>query len=223
MTRRALLVAVSGVVLTCGALAGPAPAGAATRRCDPKGSKTVLRSSHARVYLVDGRYWGCLLAYRKPRYLRNGPPLETPHVNGRYLLYTMPSTYDEGADFVPAHGYVVDLRPPGTRGVPPRGRVHSFDTPGPGPTIQGEPANARNGVNPVTDAVVSAHGSAAWISRPGSAGGDYRVFKVDRHGSAAPVQLVAAGSDIAPTSLRVSKTTLSWRQGGTARTVRLHH
>lgn len=221
MARRALLsCAGAGALLAL----GPAAAvSAASKRCEPKGSKTVLRGSQARVYVLDRRYYGCVYSYGKARYVRNGPPFETTRLNGRFLLYTMPTAYDEGAGLVPAHGFVVDLRPPGTRGVPGRGHVHNFDTPGPGPTVDGEPANARNRVNPVTDAIVSAGGSGAWISKPPPAGGDYRVFKVDRHGTDAPVELVAAGPDIAPTSLRVSATTLTWRQGGATRTARLHH
>jgi hypothetical protein len=224
--RRAVLAGSVCALGICVAAARPAPA--ASRRCEPKGSKVILRGSQALVFTLDRGFWGCVYRYHKPRVLRARPPFETPRLNGRFALYSMPSTYDEGADFVPAHAFVVDLRPPGTPGVPGRGSVHAFGTAGPGPAIDGEVANARNGVNPVTDAVVSAGGSAAWISKPPPTGGDYRIFKVDRHRPSDPtvpeiVDLVAAGPDIAPTSLGVSGRTIAWRQSSKRRTARLRH
>jgi len=72
----------------------------------------------------------------------------------------------------------------------------------------------------VTDLLVGPHGSVAWILQRGTRSAP-KTLLVYAAGVTGPVRLLDEGPDIGPTSLSLSRGTLSWRHAGVLRTAAL--
>jgi hypothetical protein len=189
-------------------VAAPAPAGAQTRlpktprSCHPAHATTLAASQYARVFRVRALIpstrtrltYGCLLSRGRPVrfHLPDFPTGYGPiALAGRYVAYG--SYSDCAAGFCDPNEVVVqDLR---------SGRRSFVD----GPLRVGE----------VTDLVLRATGSVAWIQsqfdETGTIQPGLQVVKAER-GAAAVV--LAEGTDVARGSLALARTTLYWTKAG---------
>lgn len=67
------------------------------------------------------------------------------------------------------------------------------------------------GVGPAVAIVVKSDGAVAWIVESGFMPTEYQVHAVDKTGS----RLLASGTNIVPSSLKLTGSKLQWTQGGT--------
>ncbi len=204
------LVIVATFVITA------APAGAADHhpksKCPPSAGRPVAASGEAEAYLGPERsdperivFYAC--AYGASRVYELGPtPYSTSSasggvqhvvVAGTVVAYETERFSDEGETLLSARNLVIvrELR---------NGRIlHRV------PTGPSEPPD-RVGKGPATAVVVKSDGAVAWIVPTGIAPSTYEVRAVDKAGE----RLLAAGTDIGPTSLAVAGTTVYWTQEG---------
>jgi hypothetical protein len=181
------------------ALVAPAAAPAAGPSCPPPKTKTFFRTATARVYYTPaGRPFGCLRRVRRavaldsyvdPFYAPGDARLGQVRQAADVIGYTW---IDPGIPAVYVQS--VDLR---------RGRTMR--------RVQLEPqAILEPDQVAVTSLAVRASGSLAWIQR---LEGELSVWRLDRRGR----HRLDVGPGIAPTSLRLRASRLSWRSGGVRR------
>jgi hypothetical protein len=217
-TMRYLLIVILG---TC--LASP-PAiayGVHGTPCELKGSRSVVHTDHARIYQRAGDTFGCL--YSRNRRYKIGDYAHDDYgvlgqrnvrLAGRYVAF---EDYSEGKDGLQYHVVVIDLRD--------GRRVHDVAT-GPTPADTGVQGFAF-GIGPTTRLQLRATGAVAWIARNRySADVEYEVRKRDTNSARGSdgdlgTKLLARGANIAPTSLRLRRSTLTWIQDGQPETARL--
>lgn len=169
---------------------------AAATPCGPSRAHTLASTHSARVYTQAGAVYGCVRGRRPvrlapPAHL-GSPQLEQFAISGRHAAFAEGS---HGVDTSSASVVVVDLRS-GRRlavlpaATPPR-RPESFES--------------------VTALVLSGT-RVAWIASSGAVG-----LPVPRYEVHAGRKLLDEAPDIAPRSLALRGSTVSWRHGGAAR------
>jgi hypothetical protein len=80
------------------------------------------------------------------------------------------------------------------------------------------PKPGYTGIGPSEGLVVKSDGAVAWIVNAGFGQNELQVHAADRSGS----RVLASGSNIAPHSLRLNGSKLSWMQGGSRVSARLN-
>jgi hypothetical protein len=197
-----LLAACGSSAASTGTAAGPRPK---APNCGPPRARTLAYSAQARVYTVGGSAYGCVVPARNT--LRLGSVLGFPHgrthigavaVAGRIAAYGVTAF---GVDTSGTNVLVRRLSDGALLGSYPATAVRLAES-----------------FSAVGSLVVRADGAVAWIGRTTSIGRLARAVQVWKAGpSAASPTLVDSGGGIAPASLRLHGSTLSWRDGSTAR------
>jgi hypothetical protein len=179
--------------------------GALASGCVPDGARTVAAAGGARLYIEGGALFGCLGATRT----RLGGAPGSPHLGAtrvvRFALaprYAGIDTLTMGVDTLESTVSIVDLTTGATSAsapaTTPERRAESF-------------INA-------TALAIDRQGTLAWIGSRSAIGvpaPTYEVHTLTRRGTGS---LLASSARIAPHSLRLRATTLSWRQGGRTHT-----
>ncbi|HEX4283278.1 MAG TPA: hypothetical protein VHZ27_21095 [Solirubrobacteraceae bacterium] len=209
MRLRPMLVAMVAFLAACGSssahtsTATPAHPGAPTIACGPATAKTLAASARARVYQVGSEVYGCAASGRGSfrlgnathtiRELRAGPVA----VAGDLAAYGLTSF---GIDTVRAQVVVRRL----TDGA----RLQAF------PATKAVGAESFESVGSV---VVKPDGAVAWIAHESSIGARGQTTEVQSARAGGSNVVVASGSGIDPSSLRLRGSTLSWRDAGVTR------
>jgi hypothetical protein len=162
-------------------------------------------SPQARVYAVGSIVYGCAVPGRRSFRLGNslGFPRSRTHlgevaVAGRIAAYSVTAF---GVDTSGTNVLVRRLSDGARLGSYPATSVHFAES-----------------FSAVASVVVKADGAAAWIGRTTAIGRSGASIQVWKAGPSAPSPtLVASGSGIAPGSLRLRGSTLSWREGAATR------
>ena len=193
------LVAVSAALAVVAATSASAEA-ARTPTCTKKSGTTVVATKQARVFKKGGRVYACLYRLARHRagrrFLLGDGSVRNVRLAGRFVGYSR----------------VVDTGPKVTVKELRRGRlVHNA-----------RPTSLSPAPPVVTDLVLKRNGSVAWIAGstpldipmapPGTVvpRPTYQVQKADRDSSA----VLDQGRDIAPGSLALRRSTVSWSKGG---------
>jgi hypothetical protein len=196
-------------------IAAPHPAQARSEHlgCRPAGARTIAQSSLARIFRFGGRSYGCLLsanrAYRLgdlstsesyPDTVRLGSVVR---LAGRFVAYEVRRVGRADSEY---EVFVRDLRTGAVRRHPKP--YEQLALPSEGPDAG------------VTDMVLNARGSVAWIVRNVYASPvRLEVRKADPTASST---LLGAGIAIEPASLSLGRDgTLRWVDGGVTRTAAL--
>jgi hypothetical protein len=152
-------------------------------------------------------YYGCV--YGQAAVFLGFPPGpchcgDVRHVTLAGALVAYDSYFRETSSGESVTSWTVEVRD--LRGGELRGGrfVHNLST---GESSGGSQRRDGNGL--ATAIVLKRDGAVAWIVRTVTSPGEYQVWAVDRTGR----RLLAARSDIAPSSLRLTGSALSWRQG----------
>jgi hypothetical protein len=202
---RALIVALLGALTVFGpsAASGRSPA---PPRCGPVAAPTIASSGQARVYAWEGGVYGCSFAHG--RAFRLGNTAEALHqsrvqlvvVAGADAAYALASA---GVDTVSATVVV--------RRLTDGSRLARFAA-----TRSG----LVEGVRSVTSLALKSDGAVAWIGVAHSIVAHRQVIEV--HGASASAaasanRVLDSGPGIAPQSLRLHGSTLTWRHGHATR------
>jgi hypothetical protein len=190
-------------------------ANGATLACQLKGSRTVVRDAHARIYQRAGDTFGCLYSrghrYKVGGYSRDDSGVvaqRNVRIAGAYVAF---ESYSEGKDGLQYH--VINLR---------TGREVQDVATGPTPGDTGVQGFVF-GIGHTTTLQLRATGAVAWIaSNRYTPSPQYEVRKRDTNSARGPdgdrgTKLLATGPDIDPKSLRLRRTTLIWSQDGQPR------
>jgi hypothetical protein len=213
VARVVLLLITLGTLAACGS-SSASPSGtssssaaAASARCGPASARTLARGSQVRVYVQKGIVLGCLGgSHRRPVTLgATGSCLRTSRVNavavaGRMVAVAITRC---GVDTAPAQVRVIRLSD--------------------GHQLFSHAAIANPGPESfatVTALVAGANGRVAWIATAQSIA-THRVLTEVLSGRGAAARLLDSGASIAVHSLRLSGSTLGWRDGGRRRTAQL--
>ena len=197
-----------GLMLAVLAVAGASAQAATAPTCSKKSGTTVRATKHARVFTKRGRVYACLyrVARDRPgrRFLLGNASVRNVRLAGRFVAYSR--VVDEGARVT-----VKELR---------RGRI----------VRNARPMTLSPGFPVVTDLVLKRNGSLAWIAgstpldlpmappgTPVDRRPNFEVHKADTGGRA----VLDQGRDIAPASLRLIRSTVSWTKGGLIRSAQL--
>jgi hypothetical protein len=188
-------------------LALAASAGAAPASCVPAAAKPLRSSGAAHIYSQGTVLYGCLGARRTRLGTLRGT---VPFPATRIALYALSGGYagidtvQMGVDTFSSTVALVDLRTGATvataPGTTPERRAESFIT--------------------VTSIAVNDTGTLAWIGRRSAIGVPQPTYEVHAL-NAARRRLLASSATIAATSLRLRGDTISWRDGGRARSATL--
>ncbi|HEY2651682.1 MAG TPA: hypothetical protein VGI50_07165 [Solirubrobacteraceae bacterium] len=174
--------------------------------CGPESAQTLAVSRRARVYLSAGQVYGCAIATGHSYHLGAGQrSLRQSHVGviavaGRYAGYGLSNF---GVDTVSAQVIVRNLAN--------------------GDVLHEAPAASRvlvESFQSIDSIVLKPDGAVAWISQVGSVvshGRYLEVHRLDSRGEA----LLDSGAGIVSRSLRLHGSTLTWRNGSTARSASL--
>ena len=210
-TALAVLAATSSVAAGLGrvdeARGGPS-------RCKPADSRTLAKSSEARVFAWRGEIYGCVYSIGRRVNLRcpsSGPddcfsseyPDRVYALAGRYVAYPQDFTNPDIGE-TERRLIVTDLR----RGRERRSIAPVFDRSSPDRPV-------------IEQIVLKRNGSVAWLARGYSLDRDAQTreaYRMDRRGR---VRL-DEGPDIVKRSLRLRKRTLSWLKSGVRRTATLY-
>ncbi|MGH2851650.1 MAG: hypothetical protein ACRDLP_13650 [Solirubrobacteraceae bacterium] len=201
MLRGGILAAA--VVL--GAAVAAADASSAPSSCAPPHAKILATSGNARIYSLTGAIYGCL--GHRDTLLAGGPSSGPATRVGVYALagrYAGTDVVQMGVDTLSSTVFVTDLGSGGTvataAATTPENRAESFTS--------------------VSALKVTSSGALAWIGRRSAVGVPKATFEVHtlRGGSN---HLLATSTAIAPHSLALKGSTLSWSQGGRTRTARM--
>jgi hypothetical protein len=192
--RRASILAVG----LLGAAVAAAGAGAAPASCAPPHAKVLASSGRARIYSLGGAIYGCL-GHRLT--LLAGGPSGGPAT--RVALYALAGRYagtdvvQNGVDTLSSIVFVTDLSTGGTiataAATTPERRAESFTS--------------------VTAIRVTSSGALAWIGRRSAIGAPTAIYEVHTLRGRSN-RLLASSATIAPHSLALKGSRLSWRQGG---------
>jgi hypothetical protein len=178
--------------------------------CRPVGARTIAQSSLARVFRLGGRSYGCLFsanrAYRLGDLATNESYPDTVRLGsvvrlaGRFVAYEIRRVGRGDSEY---EVFVRDLR---------TGAIRRHPKPYEQLAVPSEEPDAG-----VTDIVLNARGSVAWIVRNiSSSPVRLEVRKADSTSSST---LLGAGTEIEPASLSISRDgTLHWIDGGVTRT-----
>jgi hypothetical protein len=181
-------------------------------RCAPKHAKVLVSNAQAQVYgkineVGYFRIFGCARGRKRSYVLGETPTVSSSGGSGirhETLAGTMVAYEAITGNILPEGGsenswlvLVRDLR---------TGRwVHRAFT-----GVARQPKN--EGVGPLSALVLKPDGSVAWIAKVGGLSGyvppEYEVHALDKSGS----RLLASGTDIAPNSLTLKGSALSWMQ-----------
>ncbi len=198
---RSLLLAVAAWALL---FAGAASAHASVPCRPGPGTTTIAHSKHARIFSDErnGNDYACLYSNGHPRYLSTTEHFEYPLVRfaGPYVAY-MPTI-----EAVPGNVSVLNMS---------TGRAHEYESAQP---IEGATCAE------VTSLALKGDGAVAWIAtnflspncepRPGAT---IEVRAHDRHG----LRVLDTGTVIGLKSLRLSRSTVTWKDGGATRSATL--
>jgi len=217
--RYAPIVLLSTCLAVSHAAAAVAAAGAPA--CQLKASRTIAHNDHARIYQRSGDTFGCLYSGNRPYKISGYRPRDDFGVAGQRNIclagrYVAFEDFLEGQDMQYAI-VVFDLI---------SGReIHRVAT-GPTPPDTGVQGFAY-GIGPTTTVQLRATGAVAWIARNRYAPQpQYEVRKRDTNSARGSngdlgTKLLAQGPNIAPASLRLRRTTLTWIDSGDPRTAKL--
>jgi hypothetical protein len=199
-------IAVTAAVLALAVAA--APPAAATTGCAPSGAHVLAASGGARIYVAGSKLAGCVAGRRTV--LGNAPAVRRPG-SRRVALYALGprfagiDTLTMGVDTLSSQLSIVDLRSGRTvataAATTPERLPESFVT--------------------ATALRIDTHGTLAWIGSRSAIGQRIPVYEVHTLTAAGSARLVASGPRIAPHSLTLAGTTLSWSDGGAARNATL--
>jgi len=189
-------------------LALAATAGAAPASCVPVAATTLRASGAARLYSEGSVLYGCLGARRTRLGALRGTVAFPATRIARYALsssgYAGIDTAQMGVDTFNSTVLLVDLRTGATLasapGTTPERRAEFFIT--------------------VTAMVVDRKGTLAWIGERSAIGVPHPTYEVHTL-NAARNRLLASSATIASRSLRLHGETISWREGGHARSATL--
>jgi hypothetical protein len=213
MRRTALLLITAGALAACGSSsasssgaassASPAPANA---HCGPASARTLARGSLTRVYVERRTVHACVTGGRRPITLgTTGTCLRAQRVDAVAV-----------AGRLVAAGRTTCGIDTGTAEVEV---VRASD----GHRLFTQPAIGNPGPESSTDVtgmVVTPAGATAWIARSHSIVGHRTMIEV-RAGDARGIRLLDSGAQIVTGTLRLSGSTVSWRDGSTRRSARL--
>lgn len=202
---------VTACIAAASALAIPATAAAAAS-CRAKASTTIVRNALARVYVQvrRGAKRHYLCTYRSGRKLLLDPPAEGVDIdevdrfrlNGRFLAYQRTHVY-----FRAGTSFTIEVRD-----VRTRRRTRSVNAT---PDEGGSMSSPGDGVR---DLVVTRRAALAWIAKnPYAAGPRLQVRRADTTGET----LLDSGDEIAPSSLKLSGSTVRWRNGSEEKSAQL--
>jgi hypothetical protein len=204
----ALALAVPALGEAPGA-AGPAVAAANGGGCEPRGSRTIVRSRSARVYRLRQNVYGCLLSRGVPVLLT-----ETGEFDEVRLAAPRPRLFGR---FV-AYAYVWDGGVAGGAGVAAAdlrsGRIHGVET---------DPSEEEPDFS-VTDLVVTRGGTLVWIWRaefPGEAADRLEVRRLGPRERRRLGSRLDAGPELDLDSLEVRGSAVSWVNAGERRSATL--
>jgi hypothetical protein len=203
MRRAVPLLAAIAVALSVG---GPAawsrPAHLASAACSPAGSQTLASSRSSRVYALGGKAYACLDSNGKTYKLGSATLCIGGVRAGPFALAGGDVAYGAtscGIDFSSSELIVKSLVS--------------------GRTLRRAPATNTSLVEQeggVRSLVLKADGSVAWIATEQSLGNHHRLlqlFKDDKGG----LKLLDSGLSVAPSSLKLRGSQLTWRRDGTSR------
>jgi hypothetical protein len=201
---RAGMIALPAVLIACGSsmASGVSPA---HLRCGPAGARTISSSGQARAYSCHGDVYGCSLPHG--RSFRLGSTARSLHesrvqpvvIAGADAAYGLASF---GVDTVSATVIVRRL----TDGR----RLVDFAA-----TRSG----LVEGVQSVRSLALNSNGAVAWIGVAHSIVAHREVIEVHAvaSGSGSADRVLDSGPQVAPTSLRIHGSMLTWRHGATTR------
>jgi len=205
------IAALLVVLASCGSSAAapggsPASPSATTsaRHCGPSGATTLASSSQARVYSSGGGVYGC--SFAAGRSFRLGSAARSLH-EGRVAPVVL-----AGSDV--AYGLATFGVDTGRTGVVVRRLTDGTQL----ADFASTQAGVVEGFQSIGSLVVKRDGAVAWIGVERSIVGSRQVVEV--HGAPAGAstdRLLGSGAQIAPSSLRLHGSTLTWRDGGATR------
>lgn len=199
MRNGAFVAAIVAVTAACGSGAARAES-----HCGPSGARTMATDSVARVYSIGGTVYGCSDASGHSYTLATDQSrLGQPHI-GKVALAGVDAAFSETRSGVDTASSTVTVR--------------RLDT---GRTLRSLAAVTQpvgpESFQSVQSLVVKPDGSTAWIVVTDSIvrhRSQIEVDRADRRGEAT----LDTGPGINASSLRLSRSVLSWRDGGGART-----
>jgi hypothetical protein len=213
VARVVLFLITVGALAACGSSSASqsgtssSSATAASTRCGPASARTLAGGSQARVYVQTGTVLGCLSgSHRRPVILgATGSCLRSSRVNavavgGRLAAVAITRC---GVDTAPAQIRVIRL----SDGHQLFSHA-AVENPGP------------ESFASVTALVLNASGGVAWLVTAQSIA-THRTLTEVVAGRGATARVLDSGGSIAPHSLRLSGTTVSWRDGVRRRTAHL--
>lgn len=200
------LVAAAVALASCGSSAANSSSTAAAA-CGPAGARTLAASGVARVYVAGKTAYGCSIHGSKPYRLGQratclgAPRVDPVQVSGELAAYGLEQCgVDTGSTQV-----VLRRLTDGRR-------------------LRSAPATTSPGVESyqsVGSLVLKSDGAVAWIGDGSSIvrhAHKIEVYKADSHGS---VRLIDAGAAVAPGSLRLRGSKLTWMHGSARRAATL--
>jgi len=197
--RRRLIGLCAGIVSVV--LAAGGGAAAAATACTPAGARTLATAGNAALYVQDGALYGCLGAART---LLGGAPGSRQLGATRVALYALSPRYAGldtarmGVDTFASSVSIVDLRSGSTlasaAATTPELRAESFVT--------------------ATAIAIARNGTLAWIGSRSAVGAFTPIYEVHTLTATGAERMLASSPKIAPHSLALTGTTLSWRQSG---------
>ncbi|HEY3725769.1 MAG TPA: hypothetical protein VGL51_01260 [Solirubrobacteraceae bacterium] len=211
MVRRVSFIACVGLLVACGPSASSSGSVAVTDRaagavCGPHFARTLAGDAVARVYVSAGKAYGCAAGSARSYKLGTtgnciaARRIESVRVAGRLAAYGLETCgVDTGQTTV---------------------NVRRLTT---GKSLAQRAATTRVGVEgfqSVVSLVVKANGAVAWIGDANSLGKPKFVRQLQRL-DARGFRLLDSGRPVAPASLTLHRSTLSWRHGTAVRTATL--
>jgi hypothetical protein len=198
-----------GGILAAAAVLGAAVAAADARpapsSCAPPHAKILATSGNARIYSLTGAIYGCL--GHRDTLLAGGPSSGPATRVGLYALagrYAGTDVVQMGVDTLSSTVFVTDLGSGATvataAATTPENRAESFTS--------------------VSALRVTSSGALAWIGRRSAIGASTPIYEVHTLRGRSN-HLLATSTAIAPHSLALKGSTLSWTQGGRTRTARM--
>jgi hypothetical protein len=204
----ASLVAVTALLSLAAVGSASGPPASVQARCLPRGARSLAVDRTARVYSWHGSVYGCVDATGQLRKL--GGASVCNHLDGAVAPVRLAADIvayglercgvDTGSSTVVIVNLVTGIR---------RGDLAASTLPvGP------------ESYSSVTSLVLRRDGAAGWIARDGSLIGRHTTYEVHRFSSGKSVR-VDSGSSIAPASLRLSGSVMTWQHGNATRSARL--
>jgi hypothetical protein len=207
-TFTASLLALTALLAPAAIAVASGPPASVQARCLPLGARSLAASRTARVYSWHGAVYGCVDATGQLRKLGGAGVCNRPDgavapvtLAGTVLAYGLERCgVDTGSSTVVVLNLSTGIR---------RADV-------PAATL---PAGAES-YSSVTALVLRRDGAAGWIARSASLAGRRTIYEVHRF-AGGKSSLLDSGGSIAPGSLRLAGSLMTWRHGTATRSARL--